>query len=199
MKILHVGSSGIVGRAVKKELSKRHEIIEANRTSGDVKVDMTDPESIKEMYSQVSNFDALVVTAGGGHFGPLKEMTTEEARKGLDSKMLGQINLILLGQDKINPGGSFTLTSGILADDPIKNASIVSLVNGGLNSFVKAAAMEMENGTRINIVSPGLVEDSFDELRDVFPGHVPAKMWEVAMGYVKSVEGGINGEVVRVF
>ena len=39
--------------------------------------------------------------------GPWKKMTDKEFRKGVDGKMMGQINLVLIGQHYINPKGSF--------------------------------------------------------------------------------------------
>lgn len=125
-------------------------------------------------------------------------MTEEDFRIGLDSKLMGQINLVLIGQNYINPNGSFTLVSGILSEDPVHASSNLAAVNGAINSFVRAASMELENGVRINAVSPGVVEDS-PEIFDAFPGHKPVTMDDVVLGYRKSLLGHINGEVVEVF
>jgi NAD(P)-dependent dehydrogenase (short-subunit alcohol dehydrogenase family) len=104
----------------------------------------------------------------------------------------------LIGQHYINPKGSFTLTTGILAEDPVYKGSNLSMVNGGINSFVIAAAIELENNVRINVVSPGVVEDS-THLFSFFPGHIPVQMDNVVAAYVKSVEGFITGKIIRVF
>ncbi|MNI88393.1 short chain dehydrogenase [compost metagenome] len=75
----------------------------------------------------------------------------------------------------------------------------LSLVNGAINSFVIGAAVEMENGVRINAVSPGVVENSRDYYGQYFPGHVPVAMDRVVAGYVKSVEGAITGQVIKIY
>lgn len=198
MKIIIVGATGTLGKKVAAELAKRHEIIKVGHTRGDVNVDITSSESIQTMYKEIGTFDALVSTTGSGHFGPLAAMTAENFKLGLHSKLLGQINLVLIGQHYINLKGSFTLTSGILSDDPVTNGANLSAVNGGINGFVLGAAAELENDVRINVVSPGVVEDS-PELFPAFPGHIPVTMDRVVAAYVKSVEGAISGQIIRVY
>ncbi len=199
MRILIVGANGTLGKRISEELSKRNEIIKAGRNSGEVRVDIESRESIENMFKQVKNIDACVLTAGSAHFGSLQSMTEENVYTGIKSKLMGQINTVLIGQNYINVNGSFTLTSGILGDDPVKFSSAFSLVNGGLNSFVIAAARELTKGIRINIVSPGLVEDSAEQLGEFYPGHIPVEMKKVVSAYVKSVEGCGTGEIIRVY
>jgi len=52
MKILLIGASGTIGRAVRKVLSEKHEIISAGRSGADVSVDIRLPESIAALYSR---------------------------------------------------------------------------------------------------------------------------------------------------
>jgi hypothetical protein len=104
-----------------------------------------------------------------------------------------------MGRDYVNPGGSFTLTTGILADYPVVMTTSAAMVNGGVHSFVKAAALELEHGQRINVVSSGLVEDAVDKYEAYFPGHNPIPMKKVINGYVKSVEGKGSGEIIRMY
>jgi NAD(P)-dependent dehydrogenase (short-subunit alcohol dehydrogenase family) len=198
MKIIIVGASGTLGKHVTAALKNNHEIITAGSKSGDVQVDINSPESIEKFYEQTGRFDALVSTTGQGHFGPLTTMTYADFMKGINSKLMGQVNLVLTGQHFVNPKGSFTLTSGILSEDPIVLGSNLSAVNGALEAFVKAAAIELENGVRINIISPGVVEDSPGYF-PYFPGHVPVTMSRVAQAYVKSVLGAQTGQVYKVF
>lgn len=198
MKILIVGATGTIGSKVTADLEENHDIIKIGSSSGDIQADITDSESIEELFEEVESFDALVSATGAGHFGPISEMTEDDFRVGLNSKLMGQINLVLKGQDYINPKGSFTLISGILSEDPVYASSNLAAVNGAINGFVKAASMELENGVRINAISPGVVEDSPDFF-DAFPGHKPVTMDDVVLGYRKSVLGNINGEVVEVY
>jgi dTDP-4-dehydrorhamnose reductase len=77
MRVLLIGATGTIGSAVQKELASRHEIISVGRTRMDVFVDITSPESIKQMYKKVGKVDAVVSTAGATYFGSLKELTPE--------------------------------------------------------------------------------------------------------------------------
>lgn len=198
MKIIIVGATGILGSKITEELGKRHEIIKVGSKSGDIQVDITDSESIRALYKKVGSFNALVSATGSGYFGPFDQMTEEDFYKGIRSKMMGQINLVMLGKDLIEEGGSFTITSGILHNDPVPGGVGLSFVNGALNSFVLAAANELKRGIRLNVVSPGLVEDSEKELGAYFPGHIPVSMKRMVSGYVKSVEGFLSGQVIEI-
>jgi NAD(P)-dependent dehydrogenase (short-subunit alcohol dehydrogenase family) len=193
MKIIIIGATGTLGKHVTAALEKEHE-----SKSGDLQVDISLPESIEKFFEQTGKFDALVSTTGNGHFGPLNSMKYADFMNGVNSKLMGQVNLVLTGQHFINPKGSFTLTSGILAEDPIVLGANLSAVNGALDAFVTAASIELENGVRINSISPGVVEDSPGYF-PYFPGHIPVKMDRVTQAYVKSVLGAQTGQVYKVF
>ena len=197
MKIIIIGASGTIGKHVVKALENGNEIIKVGSKSGDYQVDISDNRSIKELLEKVGSFDALISTAGDAHFGLLKDMTDAEFRIGLDSKLMGQINLVLIGQHYINPKGSFTLTSGSLSEDPIVLGASVSAINGALDSFVRAAAIELGNGVRINAIGPDVVEESPGYF-PYFPGHIPVTMHRVAQAYVKSVLGAQSGQTYKV-
>lgn len=198
MKIIIVGANGDIGKPAQAELGQRHEIITAGRTSGDVQVDLTDRASIDAMYAKVGKFDAVVSTTGDVHFGPLVDFTEETFMLGLKQKVMGQINLVLAGLDKINEGGSFTLTSGVLDRDPILMGTGAATANGALGGFVVGAAIEMPRGLRVNVVSPGLLDVSVPRYGEWFPGHDPVSSKRVGLAYAKSVEGAITGQVIIV-
>ena len=132
MKIVIVGASGTMGTHLSKALGKDNEIVTADRSSGDIKVDITSPASIEEMFKKVGPFDALISTAGPTYVGPWKNLDDKEFRKGVEGKMMGQINLVLIGQHYINPKGSFTLITGALSQDPQKNFANASAANGAV-------------------------------------------------------------------
>lgn len=197
MRILVVGATGTVGKAAVTALS-RHEIVTAGRSSGDVKVDIMDGASVSAMFEKVGKVDAIVSTAGHVHFGPLATMTPEQFKKGLTDKLLGQVSLALIGQHYLRDGGSITLTSGVLDRDPIRQGANAAAVNGALGAFAKSAAIELPRGLRINVVSPGLLEDSVTKYDGFFPGHEPVSSARVGLAFVKSVEGAITGQVIIV-
>ena len=146
-----------------------------------------------------SSVDAIVAVAGEAKWAAFDSMTEDDFYIGLRSKLMGQVNLVSIGQSYLNTGGSFTLTTGILADHPVDMTSSPAMVNGAIHSFVKAVALELKNEHRINVVSSGLVEDAVDIYEDYFPGHNPIPMWKVVNGYVKSVLGKETGQVIRMY
>lgn len=198
MRILIVGGSGTVGKAAATELGRRHQIVRAGRSSGDLTVDVMDQASVKAMYARLGKVDAIVTCVGHVHFGPVAAMTPEQFRKGLDDKLMGQVNLVLLGMDNVNDHGSFTLTSGVLDRDPVRQGANAAAVNGAIGAFVKGAAIEMPRGIRINAVSPGLLEDSAVKYDGFFPGHEPVSAARVGLAYAKSVDGALTGQVICV-
>lgn len=198
MKIVIIGASGTIGRLLKDEFSKKSEVISAGRTGADITVDITDAASIEAMYNDVSDIDAVICAAGPAKFGALSELTEEDHFIGLRGKLMGQVNLVRLGLDRVNDGGSFTLTTGILADDPVPGSTSLALVNGAVNSFAMAAALEMPRGLRVNVIAPTVVEDAAEKYADVFPGYAPVSMDKVVAGYVRSVYGKTNGRIFRI-
>ncbi|MBG6154655.1 NADP-dependent 3-hydroxy acid dehydrogenase YdfG [Labrenzia sp. EL_159] len=198
MKIILVGASGDVGKTAFEELSSRHEIITAGRSSGDITVDLASPESVEAMYLQTGPVDAVISAAGEVEFGRLSDMTADTFRYGLENKVLTQIGLVLAGLDAVNDGGSFTLTSGILDRDPVLMGAGAATANGALAGFVKAAAIDLPKNLRLNVVSPGLLEVSSDQYGAWFPGHELVSSGRVGLAYAKCVEGAITGQVVAV-
>lgn len=197
MKIIIIGASGTIGKHVVKALETDNEIVKVGSKSGDIQVKIDDPASIKKMYETVGAFDALVCVAGDGHFGPIEKMTDADFRVTVNSKLMGQVNLVLIGQHYIKPGGSFTLTSGSLSQDPIVLGASLSSVNAAVDGFVKGASIELKNGVRINSVAPTVVEESPGYF-PFFHGTIPVSMQRVANAYKKSVLGAQTGQVYFV-
>ncbi len=198
MRILAVGGGGTVGKAAISDLCKRHEIIIAGRNSGSVNVDVMDEASVAAMFKSVGVIDAVITLTGHGHFGPVAEMTPTLFRKGVDDKLMGQINVALIGQHHVKDGGSITMTSGVTNRDFIRKGANAAAMNGALDDFVRGASIEMPRGIRINVVSPGLLEESAQKYDGFFPGHVPVASIRVGIAYTKAVEGALNGLVIVV-
>lgn len=198
MKILVIGANGTVGRAVTQELAARHTIIKVGKTSGDYQVDLADTDSIIDLYKQVGTVDAVVCAAGSGCFIELDQLTPEAFATGLNEKMHGQINLVLLGQHLIAANGSFTLISGVLSDDPIKLGVNSSTINAAIDGFVRSAAIELKRGVRINAVSPTLLTESEKKYEAFFRGFTTVDAAIVAKAFSKSVEGHQTGQIYKV-
>ncbi|MBC1421023.1 short chain dehydrogenase [Listeria seeligeri] len=199
MKILLIGASGTLGSAVKERLEKKADVITAGRHSGDVTVDITSVDSIKKMYTQVGKVDAIVSATGSATFSPLTELTPEKNAVTISSKLGGQINLVLLGINSLNDNGSFTLTTGIMMEDPIVQGASAAMANGAVTAFAKSAAIEMPRGLRINTVSPNVLEESWDRLEPFFQGFNPVPAERVARAFEKSVFGAQTGESYKVY
>ncbi len=199
MKLLIIGGNGTIGKKVSHHFSKKHEVIIAGRTSGDVTVDIADSKSIEAMFDTIGKTDAILCIAGEAKWAAFDSLTEDDFHIGLMSKLMGQVNLVRIGQHYLNKGGSFTLTTGILADYPVVMTTSAAMVNGAIHSFARAAALELKNEHRINVVSSGLVEDAVEKYEAYFPGHNPIPMQKVINGYVKSVEGKGTGEIIKMY
>ena len=198
MKIIIVGASGTMGKHLAGAFEKGHEVITAASKGCDIQVDITSTASIENMFKQAGPFDALISTAGPTFIGPLEKMTDKEFRKGVDGKMMGQINLVLIGQHYINPKGSFTLITGALTHEPQLNFANASAANGAVEGFVRAAAIELENGIRINAVSPTVIENS-PHYFPFFPGDIPVTMQQLEYGFRKAVFGANTGQIIKPY
>jgi NAD(P)-dependent dehydrogenase (short-subunit alcohol dehydrogenase family) len=89
--------------------------------------------------------------------------------------------------------------SGYVFDDPIPEATSFAIANGGVEGFVRAAALSLGRHTRINAVSPGLVQDSYEQFGDFNPGRDPVPMRKIASAFERSVEGWRTGEIIKAW
>jgi NAD(P)-dependent dehydrogenase (short-subunit alcohol dehydrogenase family) len=192
MKIIVFGSTGLIGKELVKQFSANHEIIEVSRSSTEITADYTDKNSLVEMFEKIGTFDALINVAGGDtQFVPASELTSENFMYGAERKLMGQVNLVLIGQKHINKGGSFTLSSGYLNHYPNPHSMATSPFNAFIDNFVETMAANMTNDVRINVVSPSPVVDVLQDGR-VTPEYV-------AKSYIKSVEGSESGTVYKAW
>lgn len=201
-RILLVGASGAIGSHVLAALSTRHEVIRAGLEGPDLALDLSDAEGLVSVLQSVGPLDAIISTAGRARFVPLDQvkpapLDTSAYGLGLLDKLMGQVNLALAARDVLKPGGSVTLTSGTTSQDPILGGSSLSMVNGALEQWVRAAATEMRS-IRINVVSPSLVEGTPEPAMAAFPGFPVVPGARVAMAYIRCLDSGISGEVIRI-
>ncbi len=199
MKVIVIGAGGAIGRAVVEQLAPRHEIIPVGKTSGRLQVDITRMDSVQALFDKAGKADAVVVAAGSLHLGPLAEMTPAQFGIGLQDKLMGQIHVALAAQHYLNDGGSITLTSGILAAEPVRYGANATTVNAAVEGFVRAAAIELPRGLRINAVSPTVLQESMEAYGPYFHGFEPVAARRVALAYSRSVEGLQTGRTYRVW
>jgi len=204
LRILVIGASGVLGRAIVAELSPRHDIVAAGSKSGDVRIDIADPASIEAGLKAAGPLDAVACAAGVFNFHPLSAikpapLELSSYALGLSNKLIGQVNLALCARDHLNDSGSITLISGVLGDAPIAGGSSGSMVGGALAGFVMGAAIEMPRGIRINLVSPGVFEEAMEAYGPFFRGFDPVPVARAARGFSRSIEGLETGKTYRVY
>lgn len=196
MKIVVVGATGTIGKAVSDLLKKEgHDVIDASRHS-DPSINIDRPESIDAFYEKTGRLDAVICAAGNAAFGSIQDLNDKQIYMGIQSKLMGQVNLVRKGLDYLNNGGLFVLTSGMLSAKPWPNTSAVAMVNAGLEGFTRAAALDLPDDKRICIVSPPLIRETAEKMgrnTDPWPD-----AGTVAEAYLKAVTGDANGEVVYV-
>lgn len=199
MKILIIGGNGTIGKTLTSHFEEQNEVMVAGRTTGDFTVDIAKSSSIEKLFAKIGKVDAIICAAGEAKWANFNDLSEEDYYIGFKSKLMGQVNLVRIGQNFLNSKGSITLTTGVLADDPVIKTASAAMVNGAIHSFVKAVALEIESGTRVNVVSAGMVEDAYEKYRDYFPGHNPVPMRKVVNGYVRSVLGKDHGQIIRIY
>ena len=194
MRILVIGATGTIGKEVVAALSNGNEIIGVSHKSTPITVDMANIDSIRKMYASVGKVDAVISAAGNAAFKPLLELSDDDFLFSLQNKLMGQVNVVRYGWENVRDRGSFTLTSGVLAQKPTQGSGAVSLVNSALEGFGRAAANEAPRGIRVNVVSPPWVTETLIKYRMDPSIGLPAKA--VAQAYVRAVSGNANGEVL---
>jgi NAD(P)-dependent dehydrogenase (short-subunit alcohol dehydrogenase family) len=196
MKIVVVGSTGTIGAAVVRALARsgQHEIVGVSRQS-EPALDIEDPAAIRAFFKAISGIDALVSCAGNAVFKPLAQLMDADFERSLHSKLMGQIGLVREALEHVADHGSVTLTSGILAQRPMRGSAAISMVNAGLEGFVRAAALEAPRGIRVNAVSPPWVTETLEKLGMEVSAGLPADT--VANAYVAAVEGKFQGQTLN--
>ncbi|MRT92991.1 short chain dehydrogenase [Ancylomarina sp. 16SWW S1-10-2] len=197
--IILIGANGKMGQAALTGLGK-HKIITAGRSADnyDFQVDITSEASLRKLYEDVGHFDAVVNTVGVCEYANFTEMTEEQWMSTILSKMMGQINIVRIGQEYIADKGSFTLITGILNTKPIPLAIADATTSGAIDTFVKCVAFEMPRGIRVNSINPTVLEEAWDVYGEMMPGFEPVPGRLVGKAFERSVDGFITGQVLFV-
>src|SRR5258708_15238608 len=199
LKIILIGANGKIGELVQKALAGAgHEIVKVGRKSGDCRVEIENRESVRNLYQSVGSFDAVAIAAGEVAFAPLLELTAEKWQFSLGSKLMGQISLVQEAIPFVNEKGSFTLVSGVLNEEPILAGVARGTVSGALEGFVRATAIELPKGLRINVVNPTILKESVPSMGSFFHGVIPVEGWKVGQAYKRAILGAQTGRVYKV-
>lgn len=195
MKVLVIGATGTIGSAIVEALGTSHEVIRVSRKGGDINADIREASSVLEMYAKAGEVDAVLCAAGSGAWKPLDQLSDDDFATSLRYKLMGQVNVIRFGLPSIAEGGSITVTSGVLSRSPMVGGAAISLVNCGLEGFVRAAALEAPRNIRVNVVSPPWVSETLVEMGSDPSGGLPASA--VAEAYLSAMNGAMSGEVIE--
>lgn len=195
MKVLVIGATGTIGSAIVDALGSSHEVIRVSRKGGDITADIRDASSVREMYAKAGRVDAVLCAAGSGAWKPLDQLTDDDFATSLGYKLMGQVNVIRFGLPSVNDAGSIAVTSGVLSRSPMTGSAAISLVNAGLEGFVRAAALEAPREIRVNVVSPPWVSETLVEMGSDPSGGLPASA--VAEAYLSAMNGTMRGQVIE--
>jgi NAD(P)-dependent dehydrogenase (short-subunit alcohol dehydrogenase family) len=193
MKVIVIGATGIIGGAVVKALSPRHQVVGVSRNSTP-RGDLEDPASIEALFRSITDFEAVVCCAGNAVFKPFAELIDQDFEFSLDSKLMGQVRVVRAALARMKAGGSVTVTSGTAGQRPSPGSTLFSLINAGLEAFVRAIALEDTHGVRVNAVCPPWVDETLARLKMQAAEHLPAA--QVAKAYVAAIEGKHHGEIL---
>lgn len=193
MKVVVIGASGTIGKAIVAALGG-HDVIEVSRSSGQYRADIEDKASLEKLFAELGEVDAIISAAGGGAWKPLVELTDADFAKSLSYKLMGQVNVLRTGLASLRKGGSITLTTGVLASEPTPGSAAISLINSGVEGFARAAALELKDTARVNVVSPPWVSETLVAMGQDGSGGMPAAA--VAKVYADIVLGHDTGKIV---
>ncbi|AIW15922.1 short chain dehydrogenase [Vibrio tubiashii] len=199
MKVLVIGASGTIGSEVVEALGEIHEVITAGKGSGDVQIDITASGSIRTALESIGQVDAIICATGDVALNAFTSLSRDDWDVGINSRLMGQVNLTQIASEYLNDNGSITLTSGIIADQPIAYGTSAATLNGAIQHFAKAVSNELPRGIRINVVSPSVVTESLGTYGDYFPGFHSIDAKDVAKSYIRSVLGVESGKTFKAF
>jgi NAD(P)-dependent dehydrogenase (short-subunit alcohol dehydrogenase family) len=167
------------------------------RKSGDYQADISDSKSLKALFSKVGAFEAVACAAGDVFPAALEQTTDEQWANSIKAKGMGQINLVRAALPFIADKGSFTLISGVLTDEYTAGGAIGTVINHIVEGFVKAAAVELPRGVRINCISPTVLTESV-AYHPYFPGFIPVDAREVGQAYLRAISNPFTGRILKL-
>ncbi|AEV31142.1 short chain dehydrogenase [Owenweeksia hongkongensis] len=195
-KAVVIGATGTIGKAVNQQLTEKgYDVIATSRKSNPT-LDIENKESIDKFFADKKDVDAVICVAGDASFGAFSNLTDEQINVGINSKLMGQINICRKALKALKPNGGIILTGGIFAHKPWPETTNIAMVNAALEGFVKALALELTEGRRILVVHPPFVKETAQAMGMDSSNCPPAI--EVARAYVRGLDGKETGKAVYV-
>jgi NAD(P)-dependent dehydrogenase (short-subunit alcohol dehydrogenase family) len=120
-------------------------------------VDLTSTASIEALFERVGGFDHLVLSAGQGAIGTVRELSSAQARTSMDIKFWGYYDAVRAAADRIAKDGSIILLGGGSSRKHAPGRPMLAAVNAALEAFGKANAIDLAP-VRVNVIAPGVVD-----------------------------------------
>lgn len=196
MKILVIGGTGIIGKAVVEQLKQEHEVVAIGRNNGDYQLDIENMASIKKMFEDFKDIDGIISTTGMAGLAPINQLTDEHIDLALNNKLKGQVNLLREGLKNVKEGGFIILTTGAASHTPFPGGSSITMACAGLEGFVKAVEFEKDKNIRINVIRPAMVTESMELFNLKVPFSVSA--YDTARVYKAVTELNESGQMYNV-
>ncbi|WP_342374918.1 SDR family oxidoreductase [Myxococcus stipitatus] len=117
--------------------------------------DATREDDVRRLFEALPPVNHVVVTTVEAHYLSIRQMDFALARRVIDSKLMAAFHVAR--HARLQPGGSLTFTTGIASARPSPNGSVIAAVNGGIESAVRAWALELAP-VRVNALSPGWID-----------------------------------------
>ena len=166
--VVVIGGTSGIGRAVAEHAlaaGARVTVASRSRASGHSfsrevrieQVDLTDTASVEALFADLGTVDHLVLSAGPGAMGTVRELSSASARPFMDTKFWGYYEAVRAGADSIASDGSITLVGGGASRKHAPGRPVMAAVNAALEAFGKANAIDLAP-VRVNVVAPGMVD-----------------------------------------
>ncbi len=123
-------------------------------------LDVSEEANIATFFKEHIGFDHIAFTAGdtdGLSFGVLSDLDLKQAAQRFNTRFWGAVAVAKHGAVHLPPGGSFTITNGMLAHRPMKGMPIVTASAMAAEGLTRGLAVDLAP-VRVNCVCPGLIE-----------------------------------------
>lgn len=145
--------------------------------------DVTDEESVRQLFDGVGALDIAVNCAGFSHIGMITDMPAADFRAVVDVCLNGAFLVTKHAGRHLRKGGSLVQISSLNGRQPAAGMSAYCAAKAGLSMLTQVAALEMgPRGIRVNAVAPGFVHTPLTAAAASVPGVVEDYVDNTALG-----------------